>query len=422
MHFEYMEKKHSAIAMMTFFTIVFTNSILFSMEPRDEYPLVTFKWIKSVIESQNITTIDKLISVLPERYRKNFVLMKSSQSSQGATPERPRIIMFGDGDTTILSFNGDENQRGFDKIELMEFKKDSSQFELREIDFSNSKPQFSQANPPRCIKCHREKEARPNWRKYPNWPEAYGANDDILSAEETSSLKKFLLESPNLERYRHLIYDKNANLGPFSLEKKGDPRYRPNMRLTKLLVRLQAKSLYRQMKSSPHFKLHRDLIILRSEGGRYTGDVNESGFPFGHYSKPMDLYNPLRDIYKEANSYFNEISKEVGITQADWTLEFEPVNSKNGTWSYYSEGRAGMENFVLGELWRDLILDEPDLARFYRPGTDYPSYPWLDKLGSQVKSALFYGEKPNEELNQALLNSVARNQNLMRQFICSKFY
>lgn len=383
-------------------------------DPKLSEPM-TFQWVKSKIESQNITSIDTLISVLPQSYRENFVLMRNSQSSQGATPERPRVLMFGNGDRAVISFNGSPEERGFNKVEMVEFKNDTNRFEFREIDFTDGLPKFSEANPPRCLKCHQEKEPRPNWPEYPDWPGAFGKDDDIPRREEIEQLQSFMANQPQLERYRHLITQNEFGIGPFALISKGEARHRPNMRFTKLLARLQAKTLLRRMKSSPHFKLYRDLILLRTSGGQYKGPKDIASFPYQPFIQYIDLANPLRHIQREAMEAFAGLLKEVQIKPVDLSLEFDPKGEKIKASDNYNEGSSGMVGLLLGELWRDLIAENRSFVPYYKPLTGYKGYEWIDELGMPTKSGLHYGDRPDPILLDALSKQIEKTQRELKE-------
>ena len=55
----------------------------------------SFESIRRLIEHDGINSLEDLLPKLPEALRKNFVLVRSSRSSQGATASAPRAVLFG---------------------------------------------------------------------------------------------------------------------------------------------------------------------------------------------------------------------------------------------------------------------------------------------------------------------------------------
>src|SRR5690349_15808778 len=78
-----------------------------------------------------------LLAALPAPQRTRYALMFESRSLQGATPENPRVILFGPDARFILTFNGSPAQRGFRVVETMEFDDGEKEFRLRELVFSD---------------------------------------------------------------------------------------------------------------------------------------------------------------------------------------------------------------------------------------------------------------------------------------------
>src|SRR5256885_17269149 len=111
-------------------------------------------------------------------YTTLFRSVFESRSLQGASPENPRVILFGPDARFIVTFNGSPAQRGFRVVETMEFDDDSKEFRLRELLFperagSPDKVVVSEVNPQRCTRCHGEigrascrKECRSRWSPY----------------------------------------------------------------------------------------------------------------------------------------------------------------------------------------------------------------------------------------------------------------
>ncbi|HYL03420.1 MAG TPA: hypothetical protein VEU54_08375 [Steroidobacteraceae bacterium] len=168
-----------------------------------------FASLESLIASGDIGTIEELLAALPEAQRSRYALLFESRSLQEASPENPRVVLYGPDARLILTFNGNPSQRGFRVVETLEFDGVSREFRLRELEFPEH-PRgaagvlVSEVNPPRCMRCHGE-PPRPLWDTFPLWPGAYGERYGAsLSPREHAGLARFLALQPMHPRYRYL--------------------------------------------------------------------------------------------------------------------------------------------------------------------------------------------------------------------------
>src|SRR5204863_43017 len=137
-----------------------------------------FAALLTLVRSQDIGSVEELLAALPAPQRTRYALMFESRSLQGASPENPRVILFGPDARLILTFNGSPAQRGFRVVETMEFEHGEKEFRLRELVFPDpaagaAQAQVSEVNPPHCARCHGA-PPRPVWDSFPLWPAAYG--------------------------------------------------------------------------------------------------------------------------------------------------------------------------------------------------------------------------------------------------------
>ncbi len=156
-----------------------------------------YEELKSLIEHNQIKKIEDLIPLLPAPLRRKFVLLYKSRSIQSGSNLNPRVILYGDDAKLIITFNGSPEQRGFNKLEIMQFRDDSFKFDFKEIDFSEAELGNVVFNekPTSCVKCHGE-NGKPIWDSYASWPGAYGSVDDNLIKDST--------EKTNFLRFREL--------------------------------------------------------------------------------------------------------------------------------------------------------------------------------------------------------------------------
>jgi hypothetical protein len=197
---------------------------------------------------RKIHSIEDVLATLPESYRRGFTLAWGSRSLHQSDRKSPRVIMFGPDASFIITFNGDPAQKGFDDLEVMQYRKDKKIFEFREISFPRdhlSAPLVSKANPSKCANCHAGNAEmfglKPLWSHYPNWPGMYGAKEDQESLEtmvdgkkELSDFGKFQLGKKDHPRYKYLP---GEGLFPYTDQGRVNLDVRPNARLTNLLNR-----------------------------------------------------------------------------------------------------------------------------------------------------------------------------------------
>src|SRR4051794_24311568 len=82
---------------------------------------INYNQVKKLIEECEIHTIEALLPHLPESYRSSYLLLHHSRSGQSASPENPRVILFGKDAKLILAFNGDPSQSNYHFLETIEF-------------------------------------------------------------------------------------------------------------------------------------------------------------------------------------------------------------------------------------------------------------------------------------------------------------
>lgn len=255
-------KKHKILVKSFFAT--FAGFLALSSSFSAHAESFTFSNIEKIIGLNGANSIPDLISHLPEELRENYTLMHESRSLHGASPKNPRAILFTRDGRFILTFNGDPALRGYETIETMEFKGDRNSFEFRQIDFSGSKPKISEANPKLCKSCHGH-SPKPIWESYPNWAGAFGSNhDSFLAGPEFDGFVTYVQSYESHERYKHLIRHTDLSVNfPYQPpeEKAEQHRLRPNNRLGKFLMRLQAKHIAQEVLESPFFKARKNLVL-----------------------------------------------------------------------------------------------------------------------------------------------------------------
>ena len=126
----------------------------------------TYEDVVELVQKNKLTSIEQLIPLLPSEILSNYTMMYRSDSLQEASEENPRVIAFAPNAELILAFNGNKSQRNFRHLEMIQFRKDTKNFEFRSIDFSDpGQIIFSDPNPKQCLSCHGE-SPRPIWKSF----------------------------------------------------------------------------------------------------------------------------------------------------------------------------------------------------------------------------------------------------------------
>lgn len=312
---------------MRFSKLFHLGMVLFPSIALASQPL-TFEGVVGLIEKHGIQSIPELLPRLPRDYRSHYTLMYRSRSLQAASYLNPRAIVFGADAKLILAFNGHPSQKGYDRLEIIQFRDETKSFEFREITFG-SKVHVSPPNPPVCKQCHRD-DLRPNWEPYPNWSGAYGSNDDRFShydrrdQEELSELRGFLKSAGSHPRYRHLVDLKAGYTQPSG---DGDAyglpsfrvRYAHNSVFTHRLALLNSQRIAREIMANPTYAAYKYALLgmIACDPGR--DDFFSEGFPG---LRPGDLnHDTYADrIPNRLKSFYSALS----IPIQDWFLSFDP--------------------------------------------------------------------------------------------------
>lgn len=146
----------------------------------------------NIVRTNRPDTIQQTLHLVKERYPSffdNYVVAYDSRSLHGSSFENPRAIAFSDDAKTILTFNGDQNQNGYERLEIMCFNDRKKTFEFRDIAFPREAINAEElqdipesmrnepfvispinGHPDRdCRMCHGD-PPRPNWDTYNLWP------------------------------------------------------------------------------------------------------------------------------------------------------------------------------------------------------------------------------------------------------------
>lgn len=332
------------------------------------------------------SALEKISLAAPSLFS-DFTLMQKSESLQDASSLSPRVIGFGKDARFLLAFNGDPKHKGYHALESLHFRSslvegmEVGEWILEEVLWNGKTATLSKPNPPKCLQCHGS-IPRPIWEQYATWDGAYGKHDDAIidfgpsgwpekepeiiteHRKDLKNLQDFLKQKEDSPRYQKLLIPTGSPVSPYSPERSGDRAFRPNLRLTESLTRLQAKHilglLLKQEKCFPNYQ---ELLLanlmnctqeepVRDELKNLNAFVVEKlkmKYP-GRPEEERWITNGSRD-YGVSSS----ILALLNVEKEDWHMGRSPES-----WSYF-EGAFHLEQLVAVELLKLLSKKNPSL-------------------------------------------------------------
>jgi hypothetical protein len=204
--------------------------------------------LDEVIESYNKDhsekdSIDHFLSLLPESYRSKFTLVHRSYSIQKGTPRSPRVILFGQNASVMMTFNAGrdlkgKNMQGGNAIEIIAFNKEQKRWDFSEITFTDEKEIRVNKNPKKCIMCHSgtpkaityddadyyQNKLKPIFPQYPFWPGFYGSVNDIVGVAGTIDTVMNDTDQ-TMKHIKSLTFSDTEELFRLSAHLKENPKY-----------------------------------------------------------------------------------------------------------------------------------------------------------------------------------------------------
>jgi hypothetical protein len=339
-----------------------------------------------VLDRRDLRSVPELLGALPESLRSHFVLMTRSRSPEPASPEGPRVILYGEDARQVVAFD-----RFMDSVQMMTFDDASSTFAFREVTFPEvaGRPTMvvSEANPARCTSCHGV-PARPVWDTYPVWPGALGESDlSPPNDDERSTLAAFERTRGAHPRYGLLLSRKLSEIERAEQKYQGRAELAATAELSGLFGALNARAVAAELRASPRFHHYRYALIaaLSPECGDFerTLPQGDRGFLRGSYpefaevTRRADAEQETRKRARSKSAVHGRSTsgdrpltrlrfvaeRSLGIPTAGWTLALE-----KGTYDFTSSARqaTGFER----RLFEDLGKTDPRLMDLYWNASD----------------------------------------------------
>ena len=170
----------------------------------ETHEMLSVQGIYDYVIDNDVDNVRDLLSALPESMGGSFVLMEETRSRHQASLEHPRLIMYGLDARFILSAGGVPDDPLYEVIEMAELDRETGEWIFRALDFQTDPPELG-ADDSSCQSCHGS-PTRPIWGSYPEWPGAFGADEDNLTEAQASTLMGIKDAQQDSTRYHHLQF------------------------------------------------------------------------------------------------------------------------------------------------------------------------------------------------------------------------
>ena len=146
---------------------------------------------------QKAEDLFEYISTRSPLLMEQFMFIAESGSLQPSTPEKPRVILFGDGLFIAAGANGKS-------VEIIELDPKTFEHSFHRIHFNETVSMEN--NPAVCANCHGS-PARPIWQPYDFWPTALGSHIGRFGTEkEENKYRAIQNSSPRHPLFKYLKF------------------------------------------------------------------------------------------------------------------------------------------------------------------------------------------------------------------------
>lgn len=372
----------------------------------------TIEQVESFVKGRQLKSVEEFLEALDDDQKDHYVMMYDSKSLQGASFQKPRVIMFSKTGEILFSFNGDTTQKNGNKIEMILFDENTSKFRAHEIEFTGTSA-IVRKDPAICMSCHGT-DIRPNWNNYNQWEGAYGSNDARLSEREYQELEVFKRSHQDHPRYRHLGNVRSR------YQPTGDPRYSRTVRtdifnLTQEVLNLNFKRVKRIVKSHEQYeKFKYPLVALFSECS--IRDY-KTLLPREYYSKIHSDFEASNKVYESQYERDRDLMRlqflnALGIETAFIDTRFSPKDEEAAKNEMFGSVFTTPEKFQ-AEFTYLMGSDDEDLMHLLTPSMIGGTYinrssdidcKKLRKFSKKVRGLKLTPVKPVLEKGKAVFN------------------
>lgn len=168
----------------------------------DAGPPRTIDCFYDAILESDAQTVAEALALLPDDLRSNMFFMAGSESRHMATMDNPRVILYGDDASFLVSMSTLPDDPLYEVFELMELRPDGN-FKLRQLEMNTDPPRLGR-NDTACQVCHSPR-VRPLWGQYRTWIGEMDFELQKLFGEDQTQEQKEELAARLPERFGPLI-------------------------------------------------------------------------------------------------------------------------------------------------------------------------------------------------------------------------
>ncbi len=210
------------------------------------------KQFQNFVQKNQIKSVDNISTVLKQFGINELTWSYKSGALLPASPTQLRPIFWSLKDAFIITYSSHQNSNQSDVIEALEWDELAQKTRLLEMNLAEPMPKWTE--PKKCLECHGV-GARPLWQEYPRWDGFIGSNDDFINIgdEEQKILSEYIADNQDNPRVSFTFNESVFSNKYRPSDKVAGPELsffyvRPNMRLGKLLQKINAKRIKAQLK------------------------------------------------------------------------------------------------------------------------------------------------------------------------------
>jgi len=239
-------------------------------------PELTVDGIFDFVLSEGLGSVSELLDHIPPSLQKNYALMEETRTEGLADVDNPRLLLLGSDMRFLIALATHPADPKRETVDMAELEDETGFWKFRSLDMSTTPPTLSE-NDASCTGCHGI-PARPIWGSYPDWPGAFGEDNDILTTAQANSLNQIRNTQASSDRFHTIELLNQYNAGQiFSLPGRVYPYTNTitNMELGAAV----ADGVYTRVKNSPLYEfVWRELLLMSYCSGEVPDFFNTPAY------------------------------------------------------------------------------------------------------------------------------------------------
>jgi len=333
------------------------------------------KFVKFVKDKQ-VKNVSELLSTLPETYREKYLYLYNSQGTQETSLLEPRVVLFNESSTFLMTFNSSDDLIGGSKVDLILFDKNKSAYDSLALEFKRNKKPEIEINSTSCFQCHQSFKGKivPISKSYLGgiYPGVYGSLGDSFTKIERRYLKRFQRTLSKHKRYKRLKKFKGS--------KQWEHPKRPSTMLGHLVNRKIYEMLSKYFKETLVYNQHKYALLASVTCGeefKISDFFKDSNFlTYAFFKKQYEKSKYLQD-----KKFFSSISQRqrlMGKIPRTFIEKFSPKYEKSATWFKSIVMKLEPDNKELINILNSFIENGTDQTGDFYNFSEY-LYLWILK-------------------------------------------